>query len=172
MSNSRSHSSLFACILAAVIGAAYWIGFASPPVISAGPERTTPKDEIRDLEGLLNNAVVKGDVELFNDLLADDFTHTSHNGKYRSRAEWLKGKVQGKSSYTAYDVEALSIRVLGDTAIVTAVAEPQWTETDGQSNSGQFRYIRIWAKRDGTWRAVAFQSTEVAADGATNPQSN
>lgn len=116
--------------------------------------------EIRRLEGLLDKAVVEGDVATFDRLFASDFTHGSQSGRFRTKAEWMKGKVQGKSSYISFDVTDLQVRVVDDTAIVTGVSKPKWRESDGSIGSGQFRFLRVWALRDGAWQVVAFQATE------------
>lgn len=115
---------------------------------------------IRKLEEQLNEAVVKGDVATFDRLFADDFTHGSQSGRFRTKAEWMKGKVQGKSAYVSFTGKDLQIRVTGDTAIVTGLSQPRWREGD-QIATGQFRFLRIWARRDGKWKVMAFQSTKV-----------
>jgi ketosteroid isomerase-like protein len=118
-------------------------------------------EALRELEGQLNKAVVQGDVATFDRLLADDFTHTSQDGRFRTRAEWMKGRVQGKTNYVSYEVDDLQIRVFGDAAVATGRSKPSWRESDGTVAGGQYRFLRVWAKRDGRWRAVAFQSTRI-----------
>jgi ketosteroid isomerase-like protein len=117
---------------------------------------------IQELEEQFQKAVVQGDVATFERLLADDFTHTSQDGSFRTRAEWLKGRVQGKSNYVSYVIDDQKIRIYGDTAVVTGLAKPSWREKDGSSASGQFRFLRVWVKRDERWQAVAFQSTRTS----------
>jgi len=117
---------------------------------------------VRDLEHRLNEAIVQGDVATFERLFADDFTHTSQDGNFRTRAEWMKGRVQGKSNYVSYEVDNRQIRIYGDTAVVTGLAKPSWREDDGSLASGTFRLLRVWVKRGGRWQAVAFQSTRVS----------
>jgi ketosteroid isomerase-like protein len=117
---------------------------------------------VRDLEDRLNEAIVQGDVATFDRLFADDFTHTSQDGTFRTRAEWLKGRVQGKSNYVSYEVADRQIRVYGETAVVTGLAKPSWREDDGSLASGKFRLLRVWVKRAGHWQVVAFQSTRIS----------
>ena len=45
--------------------------------------------EIRELEAQFARAVVAGDRAFFDRVLADDFTHTSHSGVFKTRAEWM-----------------------------------------------------------------------------------
>jgi ketosteroid isomerase-like protein len=130
------------------------------PVGAATEQRT--EREIRDLEGQINAAVVSGNLQVFERLLADDFTHTNHTGVYRTRAQWLANHKPGQSPYDAYDVDDLAIRVYGDTAVVTARTTPKGRDSKGKPITGQYRYLRVWARREGQWRAVAFQGTRVA----------
>jgi ketosteroid isomerase-like protein len=128
--------------------------------IVADPEKRA-ENQIRDLEGQINAAVVSGDLHVFERLLADDFTHTNQTGKFRTRTEWLANHKPGQSPYDAYAVDDLKIRIYGDTAIVTARTTPKGRDSKGRPITGQYRYLRVWAKRDGQWRAVAFQGTRI-----------
>ena len=136
-------------------------GSAVKAVIGADREQGA-EQQIRDLERQINAAVVSGDLHVFERLLADDFTHTNQTGKFRTRREWLSNHKPGQSPYVAYDVDDMNIRVYGDTVVVTARTTPKGRDSKGNSITGQYRYLRVWAKRDGQWRAVAFQGTRIA----------
>lgn len=118
-------------------------------------------DVIRRLEAQLNDAVVKGDLEFFKENFADDFTHTSHSGRFRTKAEWLKGRKQGESAYTSFPTKDLQIRLYGDTAVVTGKSVPKGKDSKGDEITGEYRFLRVWGKRDTCWQAVAFQGTKV-----------
>ena len=81
---------------------------------------------------------------------------------FRTKAQWLANHKPGQSPYDAYDVDDMKIRVYGDTAVVTARTTPKGRDSKGKPITGQYRYLRVWAKRDGQWRAVAFQGTRIA----------
>lgn len=117
--------------------------------------------EVRQLEELLDKAVVDGDFDTFDCLTAESFTHGSQSGRFRTKSEWLKDKVQGRSSYISFDVTDLQVRVVDDTAIVTGVSKPKWRKSDGSIGTGQFRFLRVWTRLNGTWQVAAFQGTEV-----------
>lgn len=117
--------------------------------------------EIRQLEELLDKAVVDGDFGTFDCLTAEDFTHGSQSGRFRTKTEWLKGKVQWESSYLSFDVSDRKVRVFGDTAIVTGISTPKWQEADGTIGTGKFRFLRVWTRLNGTWQVAAFQSTKI-----------
>lgn len=129
--------------------------------LGAGREQGA-EQQIRDLEGQINATVVSGGLHVFERLLADDFTHTNQSGIFRTKAQWLANHKPGQSPYIAYGVDDMNIRVYGDTAVVTARTTPKGRDSKGNSITGQYRYLRVWAKRDGQWRAVAFQGTRIA----------
>jgi hypothetical protein len=127
--------------------------------------------EIRGLEAQLNRAVVTGDRAFFERVLAEDFTHTSHSGKFKTRAEWMaenkfenqQGKPQpGKTTYEAFEVDDLAVRIYGETAVVTGRSTPKGRNAKGESIRGRYRFLRVWVKRSGTWQVVAFQGTRMA----------
>jgi len=136
-----------------------WQGCCWNPVVSAAEQDAA--DTVRDLETRINRAVVDADVKTFEELLADDFTHTSHSGRFRTRADWLQDVKPGQSLYTAYEVDEQAIRIYGDTAIVTGRITPQGTNSRGEPIRGRYRYLRVWVRREGQWRAVAFQGTRI-----------
>ena len=143
--------------------------FAAITAASAGPaaaeddqEARAAEREVRALEAAMSEAIVKADLEAFDRLLADDFTHTNQSGKFRTKAQWLANHKPGQSSYDAFPVDDLAVRIYGDTAVVTGRSTPKGRDSKGQPIAGQFRFLRVWARRDGRWQAVAFQGTRIA----------
>jgi uncharacterized protein (TIGR02246 family) len=124
----------------------------------------TSEQEIRKVEADFEKAVVKGDVEFFDRVLAQDFTHVTQSGKLRTRREWLANHKAGQSPYDALNVDQLSVRVYDNTAVVTAQISPTGKTSEGKPIEGQYRFIRVWVKQAGKWQAVAFQSTRVSPD--------
>lgn len=123
--------------------------------------RQEAEQEIRQLEDGVNRAIVEGDVAFFDRVLAEDFTHTSQSGRFRTKAEWMKGRKQSESSYLSFATGQLDIRIYGDIAIVTGLSGAEWRESDGREMCGQFRFLRVWVKRQGQWQAAAFQGTAI-----------
>jgi ketosteroid isomerase-like protein len=144
----------------------------TPAVLAAyGPPVSQAEREIRELEARFVRAVVEGDRAFYERVLADDFTHTSHSGVFKTRAQFMaenkfdekKDVESGRTRYDAYDVDDLAIRIYGDTAVVTGRTSPKGRTAQGQPITGQYRYLRVWVKRQGRWQAVAFQGTRIAA---------
>lgn len=126
----------------------------------ADPATAPQERELNELEASFNRAVLKGDVAFFSQVFADDITHVSQSGRLRSKAEWLAGRRQGESNYTKYETDDLKLRLYGETAVVSGIADAAWREK-AETNSGRFRFTRVWVRSDGRWQIVAFHSTAV-----------
>jgi ketosteroid isomerase-like protein len=147
------------------------MGCLAPVILAAdGPVDNPAAREIQELEAQFGRAVIAGDRAYYDRVLAEDFTHTSHSGVFKTRAEFMAENKFGQNKdpdsrrtrYDAYDVDDLAIRVYGDTAVVTGRTSPRGVTAQGKPISGQYRYLRVWVKRQGRWQAVAFQGTRIA----------
>jgi ketosteroid isomerase-like protein len=147
------------------------IACLAPVVLAAdGPPDDRAVREIQELETQFGRAVIAGDRAYYDRVLAEDFTHTSHAGVFKTRAQFMaeskfdeqKDLKSGRTRYDAYDVDDLAIRIYGDTAVVTGRTSPKGRTAQGQPITGQYRYLRVWVKRQGKWQAVAFQGTRIA----------
>src|SRR6516164_11692955 len=110
----------------------------------------------RDLDTLtaLNRdftaSVQKGDVKRFEEILADDFMISNPDGSLFDKAEYLKLVAQ-PVTISGLVAENVQIRLLGDFAIIHARFNSRYA--DGKQRRG--RYTDNYARRDGTWVAVA-----------------
>jgi ketosteroid isomerase-like protein len=127
--------------------------------------------EIRELEDQLSQAIVAADRGFFERVLAADFTHTSHSGQFKTREQWMaenkfenpRAKPQpGKTSYEAFEVDDLAVRIYGETAVVTGRSTPKGRTAKGEPMRGRYRFLRVWVKRGERWQVVAFEGTRIA----------
>ncbi len=157
-------SRLLASTLLLALGA---LALGESPAKAADAEAkqvSSGEEELRTLEAKLNEAIVRADLGFFDRVFAADFTHTNHTGAFRSKAEWLANHKPGaKSPYESFDTEDLAVRLYGDTAVVTGRSIPKGKDSKGQAITGQFRFTRVWVKRDGRWQVVSFQGTRIAS---------
>jgi ketosteroid isomerase-like protein len=95
-----------------------------------------------------------GNVERFNEILADDFLCTLADGRLLTREEFLEVAAK-PSTVRNLRAEDVNVRLMGDFAIVHA--RTAFTLPDGSPGSG--RYTDVWARRNGRWLAVAAHVT-------------
>ena len=119
------------------------------------------EQEIRLLETRLREAALVGATAVLNYLLADDYTNTNAYGLVRHKAQVIADIESGDFSFEAIGLDDISVSVYGDAAVLTAKRTVRG-RGKGRDPSGQFRQIRVYAKRHGRWQAVMLQITRIA----------
>ena len=122
---------------------------------------TQTEQEIRQLEGRLREAALSGATAVLDDILADDYTNTDAYGLVRHKAQVIADIASGDSSFETIFLDDISVNLYGDAAVLTAKRTVRG-RTAGRDPSGQFRQIRVYAKRQGRWQAVMLQVTRIA----------
>src|SRR5215212_6482607 len=139
-----------------IVVVALW-GIAFVPQASEPPSRDrlaayddpagAAEREVRELERRFSDAVVRSDRAFFERVLADDFTHTSHSGAFKAKAEWMaESKFDdpkaapgtGRTRYESLDVDDLQVRIYGDTAVVTGRTTPRGRNAQGELIAGRY----------------------------------
>lgn len=120
-------------------------------------------DDRAALETLLNRFLAGAsvnDAAMHDRFWADDLVYTSSNGTRFGKAQILEGLTAAGADdpATTYGAEDVDIRLYGDTAVVAFRLLGAPSGHDGGAeffNTGTFR------KRQGEWRAVAWQATRI-----------
>ena len=105
-------------------------------------------------------AVVKADVATLEGLTSDDYVLINANGQVSNKAETMNNIKTGVIKLSANEVSDMKVRVYGDTAIVTGKSTAKGT-IGGRELKGPVMFTRVYVKKDGTWKSVAFQQTPV-----------
>jgi len=113
-------------------------------------------DEILGLEDRRIEAMVKGDVQALEEILADDLIYTHTTARLDTKASFIDAVKTGKSNYKSVDRKNVEVRNLGDTAVVTGHARFHVGD-----NKFAARFTDVYAKRNGSWQMVAWQSTRL-----------
>lgn len=110
------------------------------------------EQELKQIEDELLNSYLRGDKQVFDRIVADDFTRTDESGKFATKAE-EKELVQAPPTSVKASLknEDMQVRVYGNAAVVTGriVSEVQG------NLSFQSRFTDIFVKRKGRWQVVA-----------------
>ncbi len=116
--------------------------------------------ELEDLERKLVAAIASGDLATYDQIVADDYVALQASGTESTKAEILASYRSGSLHYTGLEIFDVRARVFGDTAVVSAKTRGMRREGD-HDVPNRVRYIRVYAKRDGRWRAVTQMSAPV-----------
>ena len=113
-----------------------------------------------DLDTLtaLNHAYIQsvqhGDVQRFDEILAEDFLCSNPDGSLVDKKQFLTQTAR-PVTISGLSVEDVRVRILGDVAIIHA--RTSYTTASGEHRNG--RYTDVWARREGTWLAVSAHVT-------------
>ena len=119
------------------------------------------EQEIRQLESRLREAALSGATAVLDDLLADDYVNTDAYGLVRHKAQVISDIASGSSDFEVIDLDDINVNLYGDAAVLTAKRTVRGRSAV-RDPSGQFRQIRVYAKRQGRWQAVMLQVTRIA----------
>jgi ketosteroid isomerase-like protein len=100
------------------------------------------------------NSVQHGDVQRFDEILAEDFFCSNPDGTLVDRKQFL-AQTARPVTISGLAIDDVRIRILGDMAIIHARTSYQTAE--GERRNG--RYTDVWARRGGEWLAVSAHVT-------------
>jgi ketosteroid isomerase-like protein len=99
-------------------------------------------------------SVQQGDVQRFDEILAEDFLCSTPDGLLIDRAQFL-AQTARPVTISGLVAEDVHIRLMGDIAIVHA--RTRYRTADGEQRQG--RYTDVWARRGAGWLAVSAHVT-------------
>ena len=116
------------------------------------------KQRVAALDTQYQRAVKMNDAATMERILADDFVLVTGRGKIYTKNDLLKDAREGKTIYERQDEIEQTVRVWGDTAVVTALL---WLK--GASDGKQFEY-KLWfsdtyVRKSRGWQYVFGQSS-------------
>lgn len=131
---------------------------ASPATAVDARANAAVSRQIESLEAQLREASLRGDAQFFERTLADDFSHTGPSGETLTKAETIGDYKSKALTYETLDRGDVSIRVFGDTAVVT---ERDLMKGSFRNHyfSGRYRVTRVWVRSRNRWQVVTSQST-------------
>jgi len=128
-------------------------------VVGGAPQAQGDRVELERLERVWNEAHEQGDAVALDALWDDELVVTvpgmSVMGKADSLAIWRSGRM----SFERYATSDLEISVFGDAAVVTGRVERLRT-MGGRSTADDWRFTKVYVRRDEGWRVVAWHASE------------
>jgi ketosteroid isomerase-like protein len=127
---------------------------ATPPAAAPAPSPVEVEAEITRLENEWVAAIVKKDIDMVNEILADDFNGTGANGATFPKATALEELKTGAYAVESMQMDEVSVNVYGDTA-VSFTSQQEKSKYGGKDSSGHYHFTNVWVKRNGKWQVVA-----------------
>ena len=102
------------------------------------------------------HSVQHGDVQRFDEILADDFLCSNPDGSLVDKKQFL-AQTARPVTISGLSVHEVRVRILGDIAIIHA--RTSYQKPDGTQGAG--RYTDDWQLRDGRWQCVSAHVTRL-----------
>jgi hypothetical protein len=115
---------------------------------------------IRRTEHLRLQALVQRNMELADELHADEFELISPAGRSFSKTQYLGGITSGQLKYLLWEPDEIHVRLHGDAAVIRYQSQIQIL-VSGKLDSGRFWHTDSYEKRRGRWQAVWSQATRI-----------
>lgn len=115
-----------------------------------------------DLDRKRMLAMALKDVATLESLLADDLIYTHSSARLDTKRSLIEGMTSDKTVYTAVEPSDVKAQDLGDTVVLTGIAQIKVT-VNGAPNAFGVRFTDVYARRDGRWQMVTWQSTRLPA---------
>ena len=108
------------------------------------------------------DAMMAADINTLDELIDEQCTHIESNGTSRTKAAFLADVAKREFSFDLFEIEENHIRIFGDTAIVTGTYRNIVRVRGNPNPIKHARHLRVYVNRDGSWKLVAHQATEIA----------
>jgi ketosteroid isomerase-like protein len=135
-----------------------------PPLEIPKPPRGVDAETVARLDTLYQSAVKANDVEIMDEILADDFVLVTDRGNSLTKADLIKEAKEKRTIYEHQEVEegTQKVRIWRDTAIVTALLR-----ITGTRDQNPFDY-KVWLNQTYVrtptgWRYVFGQASKSEA---------
>lgn len=117
------------------------------------------KKHIADLDTEYQRAVKMNDAVTMDRILADDFILVTGRGKVFTKADLLKDAREGNTTYEHQEDTQQTVRVWGDTTVITALLWEKGTNKDGTSFDKKLWFSDIYKKTEDGWKYVFAQAS-------------
>ena len=113
-----------------------------------------------DLDRKRMQAMAAKDVATLESLIADDLIYTHSSARLDTKRSLIDNMTSGSTVYTAVEPSDVKAQDLGDTVVLTGIAQINVT-ANGNPLAFGVRFTDVDAKRDGRWQMVTWQSTKL-----------
>lgn len=115
---------------------------------------------IIDLDRKRMQAMATKDVATLEAVLADDLVYAHSSARLDTKRSLIDAMVSGATVYTGVVPSEVKAQDLGDAVVLTGIAQIEVT-ADGTPLAFGVRFTDVYAKRNGRWQMVTWQSTRL-----------
>ena len=123
------------------------------------PSHVETEQLLRQLNEEWVKALVRGDGETLDRIMADDFFF-AYPMEGDDKQTFIDDIVSGAIKVEHLQRENVGVRIWENTAVLTAKDSAQWFY-QGRDFSGQYKVIHVYARRNQQWHLVAVQACPI-----------
>jgi hypothetical protein len=118
--------------------------------------------DLADIERRRLRALVAADLDVADELHADDFQLITPSGDSVSKDEYLRGIASGEVDYRVWDPEEIDVRMHGDAACLRYRSTIEIVVGGRKLAPGRYWHTDFYEKRGDRWQVVWSQATATA----------
>lgn len=122
--------------------------------VSALAEDSSEAANIKALELKMLDCYKLHQVEIFANILDEDFVITFEDGSTYSKTGYLSYSASSSTHVELVEIPDMKIRVHGDTAVVIGVYHEKGLDAQ-KAYDYHDRFTDVWMKKSGKWRLIA-----------------
>ena len=148
------YSKLTALLLALIVSLALRVQGGDAP--SADLEKAIIK-----FEHDMSAALTKPDPDAAAKMLADTFYAVNPDGSTQGKAQFVTDLKSKKFKLVTNELDDMKVQVANAELAIVTYRSTDKGEYDGHDLSGQYRWLDVLAKRNGTWQFIVSQGTKI-----------
>jgi ketosteroid isomerase-like protein len=115
-----------------------------------------------DLDRKRMQAMAAKDTATLEALIADDLIYAHSTARLDTKRSLIDNMVEGRTVYTSVEPSDVKAQDLGDAVVLTGIAQIK-VLSNGTPNAFGVRFTDVYARRNGSWQMVTWQSTRLPA---------
>jgi ketosteroid isomerase-like protein len=118
------------------------------------------EQELRQMNDDWVKALVRADRVTLDRIMADDFCF-AYPMEGDDKAQFIGDVVSGDVLVESLTRENVSVRIWGDTAVLTGKDSASWSYK-GRDFSGHYKIVHIYSRRNNNWQLVSVQACPIS----------
>lgn len=115
---------------------------------------------IIELDKKRMHAMAAKDYATLNAVIADDLIYTHSSARLDTKQSLIGNMQSGSTVYQSVEPSDVKAQDLGDSVVLTGIAKIK-VMSGGKPNAFTVRFTDVYAKRNGQWQMVTWQSTRL-----------
>ncbi len=128
--------------------------------LAYGQKKMTVEQTIMKMEQEMTDAIIKGDMSVYDKYSVDNAAFTDPSGGLMNKAQTMAQLKSGNLKLESSKIDGMKVQTFGNTAIVTYKTVDKGM-FKGRDISGQYRWTDVFVKMGGKWKMVASQGTPI-----------